>query len=649
MRLHPLYTGRMRLLHLSVVGLTLLLLSPGRADAQATCVDATGEMCLDVLRAARADGVVDDIFRTSDGRFGPELTFATYIRGVNGCIGMTYDPRMLSGYACHTPAAGEDIGMFANSLDWYWTQVNRTRDDGSLVADGEPGFYIPWRGRIYDIGGEANRVALFPVTDHAPLPCEAFEYSVWLSNDPTSMELATEAAPDPAKWNPARLIRAFREGWTRNADARGASEAARGDLAVFLEDASGGDAIADALVTVWALPCGLSFRYVAIQGGNYGNPGPECAFHSSEDELDAVAGLNEDDTGICVDADGDGHRDVACGGDDCDDTDPAVHPGAFERCDSTRDLDCSPALSCPTGTSCDASSGLCVPQCFEGGCASGFTCVGTLCVEDACAMLTTPCAAGTICRGGVCVDPCDGAVCPRGQLCRGGACVDPCAGVRCPAMQVCVAGDPGSTQLCGPGCTCTEITVPLCPTGTVCDARMGSATADRCVDPGCETMTCGASMVCTGGACVDACSGVVCPLGRTCTAGVCEADRCLSVRCPTGLVCLDGDCVDSCTGVTCGAGDVCRAGVCVPDPCAAVVCGTTERCLEGVCVPAGAGDGGPAFDGSSGDGGRRSGAAPQDAGCACRTLAGHRYGGGPGGLLALIAMLGVALALRRRR
>ena len=645
----------MQFLRFALVGLVALSLAPGRADAQATCVDTTGEMCLDVLRAARADGVVDEIFQTSDGRYAPQLTFATYMRGVNGCIGMTYEPRVLTGYMCHTPAPGEDIGMYANSLDWYWTQINRTRDDGSIVADGEAGFYIPWRGRIYDIGGEANRVALFPVTDHPPLPCEAFEYSVWLSNDPDSMELATEDAPDPRKWNPARLIRAFREGWTRNPTATGAGDAARGDLPAFLHDNSTGEAIADALVTVWALPCGLSFRYVAIQGGNYGNPGPECAFHSSEDELDAVAGLNEDDTGICVDADGDGHRDIACGGDDCDDTDPSVHPGAFEPCDATRDLDCAPMLACPTGTGCDASSGLCVPMCFEGGCGPGFTCVGTLCVEDACAMLPTPCAAGTICRSGACVDPCDGAVCPRGQICRGGGCVDPCAGVRCPAMQVCIAADPGATQLCGPGCTCTDISVPLCPTTLACDARMGSPTLDHCVDPGCETLTCAAGTVCTAGACVDACAGVVCPLGRRCAAGVCELDRCLSVRCPAGLICRDGECVDSCTGVTCGTGEICRTGVCVPDPCVPVVCGTMERCLDGVCVPAGPVDGG-AFDasGSGGDGGatdagRRGAAAAKDAGCGCRVSGIDAQPGTPMGALALLGLLGTIVLRRRRR
>ena len=270
-----------------------------RADAQATCVDATGDACLNVIRTARADGVVEDIFTTRDGLYAPQLGFATYVRGVNGCIGQTHTPTILSGYTCgaagSNPPGGNDPAFQANSLDWYWTQVVRTDDSGAAVADGLPGFYIPWRGRIYDLGGEANRVVLFPITDHAPLPCEAFEYTVWLSNNPDATTIAPPSAPDPSQWNEARLIRTFTQGWTRNPAATGVAEATRADLGTWLRDTTAGEAVADALATVWALPCGLSFRYVAMQAGNNGNPGPECVFHSSDDELDAVAGLNEDD------------------------------------------------------------------------------------------------------------------------------------------------------------------------------------------------------------------------------------------------------------------------------------------------------------------------------------------------------------------
>jgi hypothetical protein len=39
------------------------------------------------------------------------------------------------------------------------------------------------------------------------------------------------------------------------------------------------------------------------------------------------------DEGCCGDADGDGYDDASCGGDDCDDTNPDVYPGATELCD----------------------------------------------------------------------------------------------------------------------------------------------------------------------------------------------------------------------------------------------------------------------------------------------------------------------------
>ncbi|MCB9597248.1 MAG: putative metal-binding motif-containing protein [Sandaracinaceae bacterium] len=633
-----------------IIALTsLLLLAPSVVAAQATCVDTTGDMCLNLLSTMRVDGVVNDIFQTSDGRYAPELGFATYVRGVNGCIGVTHTPTILSGYTCGAagtdPPGGNDPAFQANSLDWYWTQVIRTDDSGAQVADGVAGFYYPWTARIYDLGGEANRVVLFPITDHDPLPCEAFEYAVFLTNNPDSMTIAPETAPDPNQWNRARLIRAFTEGWTRNPAATGAAEAGRADLGTHLRDASAGDAVADALATVWALPCGLTFRYAAIQAGNEGNPGPECAFHSSDDELDAVAGLNEDDTAICIDADGDGHRDAACGGSDCDDTNPDIHPGAFERCDATTDLDCRPMEACPEGTVCDTTTGLCSTQCFEGGCGPGFTCVGDRCLDAACAMRADPCPDGTLCREGACVAPCDGVVCPAGRLCAGGACIDPCLGVVCPTNQVCIAGEPGALTVCGPACTCDELVEPLCPVGEACETRMESEDFGHCVDPGCEALTCGPGEVCTSGMCIDGCAGVSCPLDQVCMDGECVIDRCASVVCSGSQVCRDGTCFDACDGVSCPSGQLCRDGACIPDPCFGITCEASERCVSGTCVPDGpvVDAGGTSMDAGTG----RTDAGPgavMDAGCGCRAAGGSKRGG----LLLLLGWLALGVTRRRR-
>ncbi|RLG30524.1 hypothetical protein DRN98_07285, partial [Methanosarcinales archaeon] len=55
-------------------------------------------------------------------------------------------------------------------------------------------------------------------------------------------------------------------------------------------------------------------------------------------------------TGVrCVnncDKDGDGYKYLNCGGDDCDDSDPEVHPGAVEICDNGKDDDCDGAKDC---------------------------------------------------------------------------------------------------------------------------------------------------------------------------------------------------------------------------------------------------------------------------------------------------------------
>ena len=54
--------------------------------------------------------------------------------------------------------------------------------------------------------------------------------------------------------------------------------------------------------------------------------------------LDGTALLFTPD--LCDDIDGDGFEDVTCGGDDCDDADGAVFPGAVEVCGDTVDQDC---------------------------------------------------------------------------------------------------------------------------------------------------------------------------------------------------------------------------------------------------------------------------------------------------------------------
>ncbi len=80
-----------------------------------------------------------------------------------------------------------------------------------------------------------------------------------------------------------------------------------------------------------------------------------------ETPADAIYEMDEGDYGTpgapnascCPDSDGDGYPDVACGGNDCDDTDPLVHPSASESCnqmddDCDGDVDEQDATGCTT-------------------------------------------------------------------------------------------------------------------------------------------------------------------------------------------------------------------------------------------------------------------------------------------------------------
>lgn len=57
-------------------------------------------------------------------------------------------------------------------------------------------------------------------------------------------------------------------------------------------------------------------------------------------DADGDADPDSDSQTSTDDADGDGHTASSAGGDDCDDADPAVHPGAVETCTTSFDDDC---------------------------------------------------------------------------------------------------------------------------------------------------------------------------------------------------------------------------------------------------------------------------------------------------------------------
>jgi len=64
----------------------------------------------------------------------------------------------------------------------------------------------------------------------------------------------------------------------------------------------------------------------------------------------SAAGFECTAGGSCTDADADGYNDAACGGTDCDDTNPNIKPGAAEICGDGIDQDCSEVdLPCSSG------------------------------------------------------------------------------------------------------------------------------------------------------------------------------------------------------------------------------------------------------------------------------------------------------------
>src|SRR4051794_32766960 len=110
-----------------------------------------------------------------------------------------------------------------------------------------------------------------------------------------------------------------------------------------------------------ALWCGLSFVWLGACSGqnNRTDAGQDTGadrtldvvFEASHPGSDAQSGTLADIADVgkvtnCAnpDGDGDGHRAIACGGDDCDDADSNRYPGRAEVCDpANHDEDCDPA------------------------------------------------------------------------------------------------------------------------------------------------------------------------------------------------------------------------------------------------------------------------------------------------------------------
>ncbi|MAQ13935.1 MAG: hypothetical protein CMN30_03965 [Sandaracinus sp.] len=244
---------------------------------------------------------------------------------------------------------------------------------------------------------------------------------------------------------------------------------------------------------------------------------------------------------VTVDADSDGHDAVACGGDDCDDTDPDRYPGNPEVCDAV-DQDCDPTTL--GGTDADDDGFVSVA------CCNGDRC-GLDCDDAAAAVGPT----GTEACNGV-DDDCDGDV-DEGVLRafypdvdrdnfgdRDGMPLFACAPMDGVAENTldCDDGDPAinptSLEQCnGVDDNCNGVTDDEAATAAACTASYGtpSNTFFACADSACSVASCAAGYADCNGEPSDGCEtgvqsdprncggcAVDCGVGGICTAGTCD-------------------------------------------------------------------------------------------------------------------------------
>jgi PEP-CTERM motif len=146
-----------------------------------------------------------------------------------------------------------------DARDYKWIQ-----NQPGHTMQGNTGADDPWNGTIWDLKGQANQAVVFPIIDHGPLPAEAVEYTVYLTNDPLST--------DKADWFLATLDTVYMQGWEEDSTA-----------------------LADGFTTVWRLASGDTFRYVSVR--SVGSQALYPVF-GDEDEIDAVAGLTAEGGGV---------------------------------------------------------------------------------------------------------------------------------------------------------------------------------------------------------------------------------------------------------------------------------------------------------------------------------------------------------------
>jgi len=131
---------------------------------------------------------------------------------------------------------GGNLSDYSDFIDDKWFQSN-----------GRPG------ETVFDLGGPSSYVAVFPTIDHGPLPQEAIESTVYLSNTP---DIASS-------WVQAKYVRVYLEGFHNNLGIKW-----------------------DGFTYVVTTPDKSYFRYASIIHG-----GPGALFDDGDDEINGLLGL----------------------------------------------------------------------------------------------------------------------------------------------------------------------------------------------------------------------------------------------------------------------------------------------------------------------------------------------------------------------
>lgn len=304
--------------------------------------------------------------------------------------------------------------------------------------------------------------------------------------------------------------------------------------------------------------------------------------------------------GYCVscDRDSDGFLAGSCGGDDCDDENASIYPGAGELCGDGRDNDCDgdvdppslckacAAVECPPGQACDPQTGQCLPICTP-------ACQGRECGPDGCGGSCGQCAPGEYCSQGQCrsgcQDECDWGAswctgefsyvacedfdgdgcselgpetpCPEGIPCdaASGRCLIECRDECRPGESYCL--DESTFSECGEfdGDPCLEFGPPQdCPEGQYCDWDLGACSGK------CQQQCAGDEFLClsertfsycgdfNGDGCLEMSPPQRCPRRTRCDAA---ARACTGGGCSDDCAADEQQCWDEWTYVFCGQFD----------------------------------------------------------------------------------------------